>query len=408
MTRQTLWAHLADAPWVTQERLRRIAQIFAGCAILTLAGFVWVHTRAGITSTEGVYLGADFINYWSGAHVAAEGHPAQVYDLRGFIAWQRAHSAPNAEIKWYSYPPTALLMTLPLALMNYKAALAAWLVAGWVLCWLLLKRVVNWDTAAIAVLGTPASLINALSGQNGQFSAAFLCGGIMLLETHPIAAGLLFGLLCFKPHLAVLVPIVLAVGGYWRSFAAAAVTSLVAIAASWMMFGTQTWMSFLHTAPINALLMENDAGLWRRMPTVFSMIRLAGGPVSVAYAAQIVSALAAVFVSVRIWRSQTPLSRKGAVLILATFLVTPYAWDYDLVSLTFAAAWLAIDGLKEGFVRWEKTCLVAVIVFPLYFSMLGRATHFQIGPALLWPMLILAARVQATRGPGAEPAVLAK
>jgi len=42
-----------------------------------------------------------------------------------------------------------------------------------------------------------------------------------LLERRPVAAGLLFGLLCYKPHFGLLVPVALASGGYWRSFAAA-------------------------------------------------------------------------------------------------------------------------------------------------------------------------------------------
>ena len=325
MIRPNAWTTLADAPWLTSERLRRAGLIFAGVMLLFLAGHAWIHTRMGITSAEGKYLGADFINYWAGAHLAAEGNPALVYDIDHFMAWQRAHAAANAEIKWYSYPPTMLLLSLPLALLNFKAALIAWLLAGWALCAFLLKWNMNWEAAVLAAVATPASFINAISGQNGEYSAALLCGGVLFLESNPLLGGMLFGLLCFKPHLAVLVPLALAAGGHWRAFLAAAGTLLMTVGMSWMLFGDHTWAAFLHNAPINTKLMEQDDGLWHRMPTIFAMIRLMGGNIIAAYSAQILSAITALVLTARFWRSSAPLLSKGAVLLLATFLTTPYA-----------------------------------------------------------------------------------
>jgi hypothetical protein len=365
--------------------------------LLVLAGHAWIHSRMGITSAEGKYLGADFINYWAGAHVAAEGKPTLAYNVDAFMAWQRAHSAANAEIKWYSYPPTALLLSLPLALLNFKPALIAWLMAGWALCAVLLKRTTNWGVAILAALATPASFINAISGQNGQYSAALLCGGILFLESNPLIAGMLLGLLCFKPHLAVLVPLALAAGGYWRAFLAAATTLLLTVGISWLLFGGQAWAAFLHNAPINTKLLEQDDMLWHRMPTLFAMVRLLGGSVAMAYSAQLLSAAVAITLTIHFWRGRAPLLRKGAVLLLATFLTTPYAWDYDLVSLTFAAVWLAQDGLKNRFLPWEKSLLALILVMPLILSPIGTASHLQIGPFILWIMLILALRCRPQR-----------
>jgi hypothetical protein len=395
---------LADAPWLTEQRIRRVALIFAGLTLVTLAGSAWFHTRAGVTSAAGEYLGADFINYWAGAHLAAHGHAAAAYDIDGFMAWQRAHSASNAQVKWYSYPPTALLLSLPLALFGFKTGLVAWLVAGWGVCFLLLKRILSWPAAMLASFAAPASFINALSGQNGQFSAALLCGGVLLLDSNPLMAGLLFGLLCFKPHLAILVPVALAAGGYWRAFAASAITALAVTAASLLLFGDGAWLAFLHNAPLNTWLMEQNTGLWHRMPTVFAMTRFLGGPVIAAYGLQIVSAIAAIILVIRCWRSAVSTGTKGAVLVLATFVATPYAWDYDLVSLTFAIAWLAADGLKNGFRPWEKSLLAFAGAIPLILSPLGAATHLQIGPLVLWPMLLLAAGVFCKKRSAPEPA----
>ncbi|MES2292109.1 MAG: glycosyltransferase family 87 protein [Pseudomonadota bacterium] len=388
---------LSEANWLTAARVRRIGVVFAVMAVIFFSADVWLHTRAGVTDASGEQLGRDFVNYWAGARMAAEHRAPSVYDVKAFVSFQRAHTSAHANFKWYSYPPMTLLLSLPLAIMSFKAGFAFWLVAGWAACTALLKRMLNWPMAALAGFATPASFLNALSGQNGQFSAALLCGGVLMLGSRPLVAGTLFGLLCFKPHLAVLVPVALAAGGYWRAFGAAAFTALAITAVSALLFGQDTWAAFLHNAPINALLMEQGTDFWHRMPTVFAMIRLAGGNIALAYGVQIASALVAAFLTARIWRSQTTIARKGAALVLATFLTTPYAWDYDLVSLTFVAAWLVADGLQNGFRSWEKLLLAITVAMPLIITSMANQSHIQIAPLILGGMLLQTLRGAATQ-----------
>jgi hypothetical protein len=384
-------AILRQADWLDGPRLRRIALVFAVLAGAALAADFRQHTSAGLTDLAGEQLGRDFVNYWSGARLAAQGEAARVYDIAGFVRYERGQTAANANFKWYSYPPTALLLSLPLAELGFAAALAAWLLSGLLLCAALLARTLGWRMGLLAALATPAALINALWGQNGQFSAALLAGGILLLESRPLLAGLLFGLLCFKPHLAVLVPLALAAAGRWRSFGAAAAT-VAALSATVFLLGDDVWARFLHNAPINAGLLEHEDSIWHRMPTFFAAVRLAGGGIGLAYAAQGISALAAAWLTARIWRGGARLPVKAAALLFATFLVTPYAWDYDLVVLTFAAAWLTKDAARGGFLPWEKVILAGIIVMPLLFSPLAAASHFQAGPLMLWAALLSTAR----------------
>jgi len=55
----------------------------------------------------------------------------------------------------------------------------------------------------------------------------------------------LLGLLCYKPHLALLVPVALAAGGHWRAFGAAAVTVAVVVGLSVALFGVEPWRAYL-------------------------------------------------------------------------------------------------------------------------------------------------------------------
>jgi hypothetical protein len=387
----TRFSVLADAAWLTPERVRRIALVFGFFALLIIGGDAWLHTRAGVTDMAGQQLGRDFVNYWAGAHLAAKGHAARVYDIPAFVRYERMHTAANAAIKWYSYPPVALVLSLPLAALGFVPALIVWLLSGGLICSALLARSLDWRMAFLAAFATPAALMNALSGQNGQFSAALLCGGIIFVERRPWLAGLLFGMLCFKPHLAILVPVALAAGGFWRSFAGAALT-VAALCAAVFLLGADAWTGFLQNAPINAALLEHGEGFWNRMPSLFAAVRLLGGGVNIAYGAQMVSAVAATWFVIRIWRGAASLAMKGAALVTATFLVTPYAWDYDLVSLTFAVVWFITEAARTGFRPWEKIALAAMITMPLFLLSTAKMTHLQTGPLFLWAVLLLIAR----------------
>jgi hypothetical protein len=383
-------ALFAQADWLDGPRVRRFAWIFAVIALAALAGDFWLHSRAGLTDAGGEQLGRDFVNYWSGAHLAAGGDAARAYDIPGFVTYERSQTAAQAYFKWYSYPPTALVLSLPLAALGFVPALIAWLVSGVLACAALLARSLDRRMALLAAFATPASLVNALWGQNGQFTAALLCGGILFLERRPWLAGLFFGMLCFKPHLAILVPVALAAGGYWRGFIAAGVTAL-ALCAAVFLLGPDVWAAFLHNAPINAGVLEVGDSMWHRMPTLFAATRLAGGGIAIAYGLQALCALAATLLTIRIWRSGAPVLVKGAGLVIATFLVTPYAWDYDLIALTFAAAWLVAEAVRTGFRPWEKIAIASAVAMPLIFSPLAAASHIQIGPLMLWLLLLLVA-----------------
>ena len=382
---------LAQADWLNAQRLRRIAAVFAVTVALLVAGDAWLHTRLGVTDVQGNPLARDFINYWSGARLAAEGHAAQVYEPKAFVAFERAHTAANAPWRWYSYPPVSLLLSLPLGPTGFVSGLILWIAAGYGLCALLLSRTVGWGWGLVGAIATPAALMNVLSGQNGAFAAAMLAGGLLVLQSRPWLAGALLGALCFKPHLGLLIPLALAVGGYGRVFLAASLSVLALCGASVLLFGSGVWIAFLHNASFNVVVLETGAGFWPRMPTAFAAVRLLGGSVTLAWWAQGLCALAAALVVVRVWRSAASTPVKGAALIFATFLTTPYAWDYDLIAVTFAVAWMVNEARVTGFAPFEKIALALAVALPLLI-MPFLAAHLQPGFLLLWPALIVTAR----------------
>jgi len=371
--------------------------IFSIMALAAVALDFWLHTANGFTNDGGEHLARDFVNYWSGARIALEGHAARAYDIDGFLQYQRSLIGAGAEFKWYGYPPIAMLLAAPFGVLPFVPALAIWLLLGAGLCALLLSRSLGWPMAAMAAVGAPAVFLNTISGQNGQLTAALFAGALMVLGKRPVLAGILFGALCYKPQLGLLIPVALAAAGQWRAFVAAALTAVLLVIASLATFGVEPWLGFLHNAPVHRLLMENGDTFWHRMPTVFAAGRLLGAPVAAAYALQGVSALCAALAVWTVWRADQPMELKGAALLVGTFLASPYAWDYDMVVLVFAVAWLATEAVRTGFRPWERLAMAGVVALPVVIGPLANATRVQLGPVMLWAvMALIVARAQSS------------
>src|SRR5205823_10368143 len=141
--------------------------------------------------------------------------------------------------------------------------------------------------------------------------------------TRPILAGVLLGLLTYKPQLGVLVPIALVAAGLWRTIAAAAATVAVLIAATGLVFGWSIWPAWL-----SGILAYSDqfaaesSEILHLMPTVFVAVLRLGAPPA---AAQLIQAGAAIAAAAVVWdcfrRGATPLA--AGALMTATFLATP-------------------------------------------------------------------------------------
>jgi hypothetical protein len=403
-----LAALLEDADWLTPVRIRCAAAIMLALGLALFAADLWLHTRHGVLDAKGEQLGRDFVNYWAGARAAAGGHAAMAYRPQAFDAFQKALTGPDAQPKLYSYPPPAMLLALPLAAAPYLPAFLLWTVAGAVVAASLLASRFGWGWALVAAMAAPAFQFDAAVGQNGAFSAGLLAGGVLLLPKRPILAGVLFGLLCYKPQLGLMIPVALLAGRCWRALFAAAATVLIAVAASTALFGVDAWLGFLHGLPLHRALLEQDRLMWRYVPTVFVAVRWLGGASGLAYAVQALSALAAAAVVFAVWRGEAAMRLKGVTLLVAVFLATPYAWGYDLVMLTPAACWYWEEAEAEGWRPWERLALAAMIAAPALAAPMVTRTHLHLGPVVLWWTLALAARraLPPNRAPQPEPALV--
>jgi hypothetical protein len=373
--------------WITATRVKLLAFFCAPFFVFVLLSDFWTHIQFGTVNSVGEQLGRDFINYWAGARLAIHGRAPLAYDINGFVTFERSLTASNAEFKWFSYPPLAMIIALPFGLLPFVPSFVVWTLAGWALLVRMIAQQMERLTAAVAVLATPAFFMNAFSGQNGAFTATFMASGILLLERHPVLSGVAFGLLSYKPHLGVLIPVALFAGGRWTAFAAAGAMVVAMILASIPVVAWESWIGFARNMPLNREILEIASPNWMRMPTVFSAARLLRMPITVSYIAQLISALLAAISVAVVWRSSAPIELRGSSLIVGTFLATPYAWDYDLVVMLFVLVWYWNYAERCGWKPGEKYALVALVVVPILRLIPYHPWSAECGPIIFWLVL---------------------
>jgi arabinofuranan 3-O-arabinosyltransferase len=322
---------------------------------------------------------SDFVAVWAAGKLASAGHPASVYDWGAHkLVEQTAVGHPFAGYFGFHYPPTFLLVAAALSMLSYATAYTVWALGTFPAYLIAIRAIVGDRIGYLLAAAFPAVLANFTIGQNGFVTAGLIGGTLVLMRQRPIMAGVLLGLLTFKPHLGLLFPIALIAGRQWRVLVTATIVALAMAGASWLAFGADTWQAFVgnigHTS--QAFLSEGSAD-WRKLQTIFGLTRSLGGSEPLAWSLQAMVTLAAATAVAALWRSTVQYEVKAAALGTGLMLATPYLYTYDLVALAVPLAFLFRLGLTRGFLPQEMigiglACLL-VLIFPLVDAPTGFA-----------------------------------
>jgi alpha-1,2-mannosyltransferase len=437
---------LRSGDWLTRERIRFIA---AAVLIASVAGFAFlVATAHGGIDRQGRPLGTDFSNVYAAGTYVRDGNPLAPFDPPQQYAREQILFGKTTPFYGWHYPPYFLFVAALLAKMPYGLALMVWQAATLALYLLVIWAIIKipsperggmarearqgggtsdeqsltptrqpsavdlplsgggtWrggeHESLLLALAFPAVLINIGHGQNGFLTAALMGGALLALERRPALAGILIGLLIYKPQFGLLIPIALIAAGQWRAIAAAAATVAVLTLAATLAFGPQVWHAFALASEYSrtVVLEQGDTG-WHKIQSLFSWARMWGAPIALAYALQAVLTAALGIAIVRLWRSAAPHALKAAALCLGAILATPYTLDYDMMVLAPAIAFFTADALARGFRPWEKTALAALWLVPLVARGVAQATLIPLGvPAMLAAFAVLWRRTELGRDP---------
>ena len=137
--------------------------------------------RPILIDLSGRPFGCDFLCYWTASKVARTQGAAQVFSLDSLRAAERevVGADPLFPRDW-KYPPTYLLLVLPLSLLPYVVSFICWLAvtaSGFIY---VIRRLIPKHPLSWLLLVFPGTVHNFLAGQNAFLSTAMLGGGLLL------------------------------------------------------------------------------------------------------------------------------------------------------------------------------------------------------------------------------------
>jgi alpha-1,2-mannosyltransferase len=339
----------------------------------------------GLHVNASTIVGRDFVNIWHGGREALDGAEG-IYDRTEYRRTLRA-SVDVWGIYAFSYPPHMLMLSVPFGVPPYLWSLTLWLIATFGLFtwaarpWLRQAGLPLWS-----VLLLPGAVVNLWAGHFGYMIGGLALYGWWHAGRRPALSGAAFALMSVKPHMGVLVPLILAAKREWSTISCATLGTLALVLASTVAFGIDAWTTWL-TSTLSFQVGLIDPGAQREyyymMPTVARMLLSIDrdGPVLLGQILFGVTTLALL-----IWaeRRHATLADLGLLSIAATPLILPYLFNYDLVALSLAAlVWAA-----RSPARWwspERLAYGAMFVVPLAQAPLAREGYW------LSPVAIVAA-----------------
>jgi alpha-1,2-mannosyltransferase len=326
--------------WLDRGMIGRLAALLFAFQLAGLL-FIVAGTHGLITPLDHPVT-TDFVSFYAAGALADAGTPQLAYDQAAHRAAEEAATAPGVEYRFFNYPPVFLLLCAALAHLPYLAAFLLFEAATLGLFLAVACRIADdcSPTAIVVLLAFPMLYWTLGLGQNAFLTAGLFGAATLLIERRPLAAGLLFGAISYKPHFGLLIPVALAAGGHWRAFGAATASVAALVLVSVALFGIDTWHGFVSAITASPQTYQSGRIVFDGFVSPFGAVRLLGGSPPLAYGVQAVAALiaaGAVFVA---WRRGLSLPVRAAILASGTLVAVPVALLYELMLGAIAGAWL--------------------------------------------------------------------
>lgn len=355
---------LRTGEWLTPARIRGYSVILMVISALAIVG--WIALSDGLVDRNGKPIGTDFSNVYAAGTLGWAGKAADAYVPALQHAAEKAVFGNDTPFFGWHYPPFFFVVAFAVAALPYAWGLLAWMVVGLAAYLATIRAILPRSETWLVALAFPAVFVNLGHGQNGFLTAALLGAALQVMDRRPWLAGVLIGLLAYKPQFGVLIPLALLASGRWPTIIAAAATVIGLVIAATLCLGTGIWQAFFgSTAFTQHIVLEQGGTGWEKIQSIFSAVSAWGASVPLAYAAQGALALALALSIVWLWRSKAAFELKASALATASLLATPYVLDYDLVVLAVAIAFFVRHGLARGFRPYEITLLAAAWTVPL-------------------------------------------
>ncbi len=317
---------------------------------------------------EGFYLAGQLV--WRGAI-------EQAYHFATLFQLQKSLFASESFQPW-TYPPQFDLVAALLALLPQGLAYSLFMTGTLAAYLATLRRLAPENLVPVLILLAPVIVITIRCGQNGFLTGTLIGLACLGLQAGRSIAGLPLGLMIIKPHLAVAFAVYTLVNRRWGTALVAAATVATTSALATVLLGPAIWTAFFDSAKEARVFLDRGFYPLFRMVSVYAAVRSLGVSALLATAAQILIAVLALGSVVLASRKFSPRQALG-VTAIATLLISPYEYDYDLLTLGVGLSLLLPDLASLGTER-ERLAIYASSLFIGIFSLAQTLISSELGP----------------------------
>lgn len=367
----------------------KYARLFALTYLLIIA--IFLSTFENCIDRHGNPIGTDFLAFWSAGYLANQGTPERSYQPEQIYKTSKIAVPANKNQYVWSYPPPFFFVTQLLAKLPYLTALTIWSLTGLVGYLFAIYKLHPIRNNLWLTAGFFSAFINFLQGQNGFLSTILMAGAFYNLTSRPVIAGILIGLLSYKPQLGLIIPLALLAGRHYFVLASATATVFTINALAFRSFGLATYQVFFHNLKNAHALVDQGLLPLFKMPSFFAALRFHGIHSTIALSVHILIGLAVAIMTVYVWRRSISLELKVSTLILGSLVVPHHLNDYDLTLLMIPIVFLTKNAVANGWLRNEKIILSLAWFIPIMMVIDYTLLNIQIEPLLILSFFLYSA-----------------
>ena len=328
-------------------------------AVLLIIGLVLIPKAAefsGLRFRTGPHKLVDFEGFYLAAQLVWRGAIDQAYHFVTLFPLQKALSSSETFQPW-TYPPQFDLLVAPLALLPMGVAYGAFMISTLAAYLATLKRIAAENFVSVLILLAPVIVVTIGCGQNGFLTGTLIGLTCLGLQTRTSLAGIPLGLMIIKPHLAVAFAVFTLVNRRWGAALVAAATVAATSGLATVVLGPAVWTAFLGGVKEARVFLDHGFYPYFRMVSVYAFVQSLGFSGLVASTAQVFVAIVGLGAVVLASYQFAPRQALG-VTAIATLLISPYEYDYDLMTLGIGLGFLLPDLASHG-TNGERLALYA-------------------------------------------------
>ena len=371
-------------------------------------------TQQGTTSAAP--LGSDFLQEWTGGYVWLSQQRSQLYSPEHFKQIQHDPDIVGfswAESKFYPmvYPPFYYMLASPLSLLPYRLAMSLWIVAIgltlgltiFVWCKYFPPAERHWGKCLIASLAFYPILMCFNTAHKSILLLLIMTSTFLLLHhRRSFSAGAIFGLIAFKPHLAILIGVAMLLKRQWQ-FVLGAITSAATLIALSFVAGPDLCNDYFHQCLALGDYSTNAGYQISESHTLLSALQLTVDKASLPALYYLIAGTGVLFVIVALYwilrgtleTNSTRFRLQYSALVIATALLSPHLYTYDLAILLLPIGLIMftlapIRKLPTIGNAGKMLPLFCVVLFGVsgISATLATGLHFQLTLAIMLGILI--------------------